>query len=102
MIRHSCSEKLFSLRASRLGPCRLGGLAALRLRGLSIDSLEFILGQLNDVMSLEVFEVEEDWSSACISVRTRCVFDIISLTYARFFYWLESMLEVSSGLLDVF
>ena len=53
-------------------------------------------------MSLEVFEVEKDWSSACISVRKRCVFDIISITYARFFYWLESMLEVSSGLLDVF
>ena len=36
-------------------------------------------------MSLEVFEVEEDWSSACISVRKRCVFDIISIAYARFF-----------------
>ena len=53
-------------------------------------------------MSLEVFEVEEDWSSTCISVRKRCEFDIISITYARFVYWLESMLEVSSGLLDVF
>ena len=52
-------------------------------------------------MLLEVFEVEKDWSSACISVRKRCVFDIISITYAVFF-WLESMLEVSSGLLDVF
>ena len=52
-------------------------------------------------MSFEVFEVEKDWSSACISVRKRCVFDIISITYARFIYWLEIMLEVSSGLLDI-
>ena len=35
-------------------------------------------------MSLEVFDVEEDCSCACISVRKRCVFDIISSTYARF------------------
>ena len=62
----------------------------------------FCIGSVNDVMSLEVFEVEEDWSSACISVRKRCVFDIISITYARFLYWLESMLEVSSGLLGDF
>ena len=37
-------------------------------------------------MSLEVFEVEEDWSCACISVRKGCVFDIISIAYARFIF----------------
>ena len=40
-------------------------------------------------MSLEVFEVEEDWSSACMSVRKRCVLDIISITYARVFIGLR-------------
>ena len=37
-------------------------------------------------MSLEVFEVEEDWSCACISVRKGCVLDIISIAYARFIF----------------
>ena len=37
-------------------------------------------------MSLEVFEVEEDWSCAWISVRKGCVFDIISIAYARFVF----------------
>ena len=35
-------------------------------------------------MSLEVFEVEEDWSCACISVKKGCVLAIISIAYARF------------------
>ena len=48
---------------------------------------------------LKVFELSLD-GSACISVRKRCVFDIISIIYARF-YWLEIRLEVSSGLMDV-
>ena len=42
--------ELFSLRASRLGPCRLGGLVALRLRELNLDSLE------NEVGRFRVFE----------------------------------------------
>ena len=42
--------KLFSLRASRLGPCRLGGLVASRLRELNLDSLE------NEVCRFRVFE----------------------------------------------
>ena len=43
----------------------------------------FCIGSVNDVMSPEVFEVEEDWSSACMSVRKRCVLDLTSITYAR-------------------
>ena len=34
-------------------------------------------------MSPGVLEVEEDWSSACMSVRKRCVLDLTSITYAR-------------------
>ena len=46
----------------------------------------FCIGSVDYVMSLEVFEVEEDWSCACISVRKGCVFDIISIAYARFIF----------------
>ena len=53
-------------------------------------------------MSLEVFEVEEDWSCACISVRKRCVFDIISIAYARFIFIGLRLVGSVSGLLDVF
>ena len=45
-------EKLFSLRASRLGPCRRGGLVALRLRELNLDSLK------NEVCRFRVFQFQ--------------------------------------------
>ena len=77
-------------------------------RTVWIDEVEgkswFCIGTLDDVMSLEVFEAEEDWSCACISVRNRCLFDIISIAYARFtllaWNYVESVFGSSRRLLE--